>query len=95
MCSRCLILKKAEDIEGGLMKELFSVFITVCVLVIPACSGNKAGELFETAQFEELQRNHDHAIQLYEEIIEKHAGSEYTKKAEERLSELRNYKTNQ
>ncbi len=77
------------------MKQLISVFITVCVLAIQACSGNNVGELFETAQFEELQRNHEHAIQLYEEIIEKHAGSEYAKKAEARLSELRNDKTKQ
>jgi outer membrane protein assembly factor BamD (BamD/ComL family) len=76
------------------MKQLVLVFIMVCVLAVSACSENKAGELFETAQFEELQRNHEHAMQLYKEIIEKHAGSEYAKKAEDRLSELRKNETN-
>ena len=76
------------------MKQLVLVFIMICILVFSACSGNSAEELFETALFEELQRNHEHAIQLYEEIIEKHTGSEYAKKAEDRLSEMRKNETN-
>ena len=76
------------------MKQSVLVFIMICILALSACSGNRAEELFETAQFEELQRNHEHAMELYEEIVEKHAGSEYAKKAEDRLSELRKKETN-
>lgn len=53
------------------------------------CSGNKAGELFETAKFEELQNNREHAMQLYEEIVKKYPDSDYAKKAGKRLSELK------
>ena len=49
---------------------------------------NRAQELFETAELEELQNNQDHARQLYQEIIRKFPDSEYAKNAEERLSRL-------
>jgi TolA-binding protein len=55
---------------------------------LSGCSGNRAAELFETAQFEEVQNNQEHAKQLYSEIIAKYPESEYAKKAKERLSEL-------
>ncbi len=71
------------------MKHVVLLFIIVFILTLPACSANNAQELFETAQFEELQNNHEHAKQLYEEIIIKYGGSEHAKKAGERLSELR------
>ncbi len=53
------------------------------------CSGNKAAELFDTAKFEELQNNKEHAIQLYEEIVRKYPESDSAKKAAKRLSELK------
>jgi TolA-binding protein len=58
---------------------------------ILACSGDsgKAKELFETAQFEELQKNIDHARNLYEDILRSYPKTEYAKKAEARLAELR------
>ena len=56
--------------------------------MLPGCSGNKAAELYETAGFEELQNNKAHALQLYQEIIEKYPDSDYAKKAEERISEI-------
>lgn len=46
-------------------------------------------ELYDTAQFEELQKNKKHAAELYEEIIKKYPDSEYAKKAKERLSKLK------
>ena len=72
------------------MKHKILIFIMGLALVLSGCSGNKAEELFETGQFEELQKNQEHAAQLYEEIIRKYPKSEYAKKAEERLSELEN-----
>jgi outer membrane protein assembly factor BamD (BamD/ComL family) len=63
---------------------VFAVF-----LALSACSPNGAKELYETAQFEELQTNNDHAIQLYEEILAKYPESEFAQKAEQRLAELK------
>jgi TolA-binding protein len=53
-----------------------------------SCSSNQAEELFETAQFEELQNNREHARQLYEDIMKNYPESDYAGKAEDRLSGL-------
>ena len=58
------------------------------IITASSCAGNQAEELFKTAQFEELQKNREHARQLYGEIIRKYPGSEYAKKAEDRLADL-------
>ena len=42
-------------------------------------------EMYETAQFEELQKNYVHAKQLYKDIIEKYPENEHAKRALERL----------
>ena len=77
----------------NIIRSIRNIFITCLALALSlalsGCSGNKAQELFETAQFEEMQKNQDHAVQLYEEILKKHPESEYAKKAEERLSQLK------
>jgi len=57
-------------------------------LIVLGC-GNEAKDRFETAKFEELQNNHKHAVQIYEEIVENYPDSEYSSKARERLSELK------
>lgn len=56
---------------------------------LAGCSTEKAAEIYDTAQFEELQNNREHALKLYQEIIEKYPGSEYARKAEERISQLK------
>lgn len=71
------------------MRYAISVFLLIFGLVLFGCSGDKAAELFETARFEELQNNKEHAAQLYEEIIRQYPGSEQAKKAELRLAELK------
>jgi len=70
------------------MKRLILVFVSVLFLAFPSCSGKKAQETYETAQFEELQKNYGHARQLYEEILEKYPKSDYAAKASERLKAL-------
>lgn len=80
--------------EGVKMNSLFSkviipLFIFVCFVMPLSCSSNQAEELFETAQFEELQNNREHARQLYEDILKKYPESKYAEKAEERLSDLK------
>jgi len=57
-------------------------------LAILACSSGNGEGLYETAQFEELQNNREHARKLYEEVIEKYPDSEYASKAKTRISAL-------
>lgn len=59
----------------------------VLAVALAACGGG-ASELYETAQFEELQRNTTHARELYQEIVTKHPDSPEAAKAKERLKAL-------
>jgi len=70
------------------MKQTVLVLMMITVWALAGCTGNNAGELFETAEFEELQKNPTHAAALYKEILEKHPDSEYARKARERLKVL-------
>jgi outer membrane protein assembly factor BamD (BamD/ComL family) len=67
---------------------LSCVLLCVAMLVLPGCSGQKAEELYKTAQFEELQTNWEHAGQLYERIIADYPKSEHADKARSRLTAL-------
>ncbi len=58
------------------------------LLCMLAACADKAAEIYETARFEELQNNREHAAKLYREIIEKHPDSAEAKEAAKRLSEL-------
>lgn len=53
-----------------------------------ACSGDKAKELLETAEFEERQMNLPHAKQLYEEVIRQYPSSKEAEMARARLSAI-------
>lgn len=69
------------------------LIILICMIALATatlgCSGNSAQELFDTAKLEELQDNPDHARQLYQQVVDEYPGTECAKKAEERLTELR------
>lgn len=71
------------------MKQSVLIFFILLALILPGCSGDKAAELYDTAGFEELQNNREHALQLYQEIIKKYPDSDYARKAGERISQLR------
>jgi TolA-binding protein len=60
----------------------------IVATALSGCSGNGAQQIFDTAKLEELQDNHEHAKQLYQEIIDNYPESEYAKRARERLSGL-------
>ena len=65
----------------------------VCLALVGAallggCRGNSAQQQYDTAQFEELQNNPEHARQLYEAIVRDAPDSAYAAKARERLSAL-------
>lgn len=65
--------------------------LTAAVLVLAvcaACSGDKARELLETAEFEERQMNMPHARQLYEDVIRLYPSSKEADTARARLAAL-------
>jgi hypothetical protein len=74
------------------MKQLLLLLFLVCALALSACTGDGGKEMYETAKFEELQNNKEHARELYEEVVRKYPKSEYARKAEERLRELKDKK---
>ncbi len=69
------------------MSRIAAGIALLLLLGATACS-DKAKELYETAQFEELQTNHEHARQLYERILRDHGDSAYAGKAKERLDAI-------
>lgn len=73
---------------GGSMKRWFGIIVCVLGLALSGCSRDGARELYETAQFEELQNNSSHARELYQEILRKYPQSELAAKARERLDSL-------
>ena len=78
---------KRQGIENT--KSIILICLLTLAMGVMGCSGDSAKDLYETAQLEELQKNREHAVQLYEEILQKHPNSEYAKKAEERLTAIR------
>ena len=72
-----------------MMGYLKIIFFCSILFFVTACSGSGAKDLYETAQFEELQNNHKHALQLYEEIVRDYPGSEFAKKSGERIVKLK------
>jgi outer membrane protein assembly factor BamD (BamD/ComL family) len=60
----------------------------VLALLLAACS-DSARDLYDSAQFEEKQRNYEHAAELYEEIIQKYPASDYAPLSKERLNKIK------
>jgi outer membrane protein assembly factor BamD (BamD/ComL family) len=74
--------------KSRVLGQFIMLCALVCLVTFTACADNRAAELYETAQFEELQNNKEHALKLYEEITVKYAESEYAAKASARIIEL-------
>jgi len=71
------------------MQRVILLVLMLWALGFSGCAGDKGKELFETAQFEEKQHNLEHAKKLYGEIAQRYPGSEYARKAEDRLAALK------
>ena len=65
-----------------------AVAALLLLLLLSGCSGDKAKDLLETAEFEERQMNLPHAKQLYEEVIRFYPSSPQAQTARERLAKL-------
>ena len=66
------------------MRRLFAVGL----LMLLAGCGDKAKDLYDTAQLEEKQNNRPHATKLYRQIVEEYPGSIYANQAKARLADL-------
>ncbi len=72
---------------GTNFKGRMGFILCLLVLGVVGC-GENPKQMFETAQFEELQNNHSHARELYGRIIKADPNSNLAKKAKERLAAL-------
>ena len=68
-----------------IIRTIFGVLLLTLTL---ACTGDRAKELLETAEFEERQMNLPHAKQLYEDVIRLYPTSKEADTARARLAQL-------
>ncbi len=71
------------------MKRIVLVLTILLAITSFGCSSSALGDLFDIAKLEELQENHEHAKELYQQIIEKYPESEYAKQSKERLTKMK------
>ncbi len=72
---------------GTNFKGRMGFSLCLFVLGVVGC-GDDPKQMFETAQFEELQNNHSHARELYERIIQADPDTDLANKAKKRLAAL-------
>jgi outer membrane protein assembly factor BamD (BamD/ComL family) len=75
---------------GETMRQWMQIGAVVFCVALAACTGDKAKELFETAELEERQHNVVHAKQLYEDLIRLYPSSPQAETARARLVLLNN-----
>ena len=63
-------------------------FLAACLFLVLVGCGDKAKDLYDTAQLEEKQNNKPHATRLYRQIVEEYPHSPYANQAKTRLVEL-------
>ena len=67
------------------MTRWMHIGAVVFCIALAACTGDKAKELFETAELEERQHNVAHAKQLYEDLVRLYPSSPQAESARTRL----------
>ncbi len=70
------------------MMRSLSCASLIMLAALSGCTGDKAKEMVETAEFEERQMNLPHAKQLYEEVIRLYPSSREADIARARLAAL-------
>jgi outer membrane protein assembly factor BamD (BamD/ComL family) len=63
-------------------------FLAACLLLLLFGCGDKAKDLYDTAQLEEKQFNRPNATKLYRQIVDEYPDSPYANQAKARLAEL-------
>ncbi|MDX9714435.1 MAG: outer membrane protein assembly factor BamD [Dissulfurispiraceae bacterium] len=71
------------------MNRIFLIVLSIFACFILYGCGDNAATLFDTAKFEELQNNRQHAVELYERIVSEYPESSYAERAKARLAELK------
>ncbi len=77
------------------MKNISMFFVSSTLLFSVIACSNPEGQsqtLYETAQFEEQQRNLKHARQLYHEIIREYPETSFASKVKARLETIKDEK---
>ena len=75
--------------ERTTMKTTRLMLCALSCILLMSCSGDKAKEMLETAEFEERQMNLPHAKQLYEDVIRLYPTSKEATTAQARLAALK------
>lgn len=81
-------MRTPKRLHWGMTLTSMAAAVILLSLAVAGCTGDKAKELLETAQFEERQMNVPHAKQLYEEVIHLYPSSREADTARERLAKL-------
>ena len=81
-------MRTPKRLHWGMTVTSMAAAVILLSLAVAGCSGDKAKDLLETAQFEERQMNVPHAKQLYEEVIRLYPSSREAQTARERLAKL-------
>jgi hypothetical protein len=76
-------------LERTTMNTARLILSALCCMLLLSCSGDKAKELLETAEFEERQMNLPHAKQLYEDVIRLYPTSKEAATAQAHLAALK------
>jgi outer membrane protein assembly factor BamD (BamD/ComL family) len=63
-------------------------FLAACLLLMLLGCGDRAKDLYDTAQLEEKQNNRPHATKLYRQLVEEYPDSPYADQAKSRLVQL-------
>ncbi len=82
------MLKNTRQKREGMSRLKTAILGGLLIWTLQGC-GEDPQQLFDTAQFEEQQRNMPHAQELYERIIRDHSDSPVAAQAQERLKALR------
>jgi TolA-binding protein len=70
------------------MRRVYARFLALCLLLPLVGCGDKAKDLFDTAQLEEKQNNRPHATKLYRQLVEEYSHAPDASQAKTRLAEL-------
>ena len=74
--------------EGTIRMTTRLMLCALCCVFLLSCSGDKAKEMLETAEFEERQMNVPHAKQLYQDLIRLYPTSKEAETARAKLAAL-------